>query len=129
MGPAAKQTWAQVGRGLAKHGPWGLVAAVLLQAFGPTIAEAVADRITGTSQLSAETITSNAVVTAVAVADQHLERRAQTIEQQLSALTIETRSLAAETGRLAAETQRMANKQEIMNDRVNQVIGEIKRIK
>lgn len=128
MGPAAKQTWAQVGKGLAKHGTWGVVAAILLQAFGPSIAEAVADRISGPPSLSVETITSNAVVAAVAVADAHLERRAQAIEQQLGALTLETRSLAAETGRMAAETQRMANKQEVMNDRMNQVVGELKRI-
>jgi len=117
VSPAAKQTWKQVGLHLAKHGTWGVIAAALLQTFGPSIALAVTDRITGMSAppVNIEAITSNAVAKAVAQADEHLERRANAIEQQL--------------GAMVKEQTRMADKQALMSERMGEMVGELRRIK
>lgn len=116
MTAAQKDGWRALGKHLMKHGAWGVVAAILLQAFGPSIAEAVADRITGRPDdpVNIEAVTSNAVARAVQVSDDHLDRRANTIESQLNALV--------------KEQTRMADKQAIMSERMGEIVGELKRI-
>ena len=127
MSPAVKQGWKSAGLHLAKHGTWGLIAAALLQFFGPPIAEAVAGRIAGVpAQPSAPVDIAEITTNAVAIADQHardlITKEIATVRVELRELTRQVEDLApvpVELRELTRQVDRMAGALEESNRRRN----------
>lgn len=110
MSPERKTSIVKVGSVVS------LIAAIAGGFFASPLPEAMARRMAGPDvEALAAIVTSNAVATAVAIADEHIAERMAPLEHQMDEATREMR--------------RMADKQALMSERMGEMVGELKRIK
>ena len=110
MSPERKTSFVKVGSVVS------LISAIAYGFFASPLPEAMARRMAGPDvETLTAIVTSNAVATAVAIADEHIAERIEPIESRLEDQTKEMR--------------RMADKQALMSERMGEMVGELKRIK